>query len=28
VFAPGVLRAIDAVRALPPGLTIGLERLL
>ena len=28
VFAPGVLRAIDAVRGLPPGLTIGLERLL
>ena len=28
VFAPGVLRAIDAVRALPPGLTIGLESLL
>ncbi len=27
VFAPGVLRAIDAVRALPPGLTIGLEHL-
>jgi 4-hydroxy-tetrahydrodipicolinate reductase len=28
VFAPGVLRAIEAVRALPPGLTIGLEKLL
>jgi 4-hydroxy-tetrahydrodipicolinate reductase len=28
VFAPGVLRAIEAVRDLPPGLTIGLERLL
>jgi 4-hydroxy-tetrahydrodipicolinate reductase len=28
VFAPGVLRAIDAVRTLPPGLTIGLESLL
>jgi 4-hydroxy-tetrahydrodipicolinate reductase len=28
VFAPGVLRAIDALRDLPPGLTIGLERLL
>jgi 4-hydroxy-tetrahydrodipicolinate reductase len=28
VFAPGVLRAIDAVRGLPPGLTIGLEALL
>jgi 4-hydroxy-tetrahydrodipicolinate reductase len=28
VFAPGVLRAIEAVHALPPGLTIGLEQLL
>lgn len=28
VFAPGVLRAIEAVRDLPPGLTVGLERLL
>jgi len=28
VFAPGVLRAIEAVRRLPPGLTIGLEKLL
>jgi 4-hydroxy-tetrahydrodipicolinate reductase len=28
VFAPGVLRAIDAVRGLAPGLTIGLEALL
>ncbi len=28
VFAPGVLRAIEAVRNLPPGLTVGLERLL
>jgi 4-hydroxy-tetrahydrodipicolinate reductase len=28
VFAPGVLRAIEAVHDLPPGLTIGLERLL
>jgi len=28
VFAPGVLRAIEAVRSLPPGLTIGLEKLL
>jgi 4-hydroxy-tetrahydrodipicolinate reductase len=28
VFAPGVLRAIEAVRALPPGLTVGLEKLL
>lgn len=27
-FAPGVLRALDAVRDLPPGLTVGLERLL
>ncbi len=27
VFVPGVLRAIEAVRALPPGLTVGLERL-
>ena len=28
VFAPGVLRAIEAVRDLPPGLTVGLERVL
>jgi len=28
VFAPGVLRAIGAVRNLPPGLTVGLEQLL
>ena len=28
VFAPGVLRAIEAVRDLPPGLTAGLEHLL
>jgi 4-hydroxy-tetrahydrodipicolinate reductase len=28
VFAPGVLRAIEAVRDLPPGLTVGLEKLL
>jgi 4-hydroxy-tetrahydrodipicolinate reductase len=28
VFAPGVLRAIESVRALPPGLTVGLEKLL
>ena len=28
VFAPGVLRAIEAVRDLPPGLTVGLEQLL
>jgi 4-hydroxy-tetrahydrodipicolinate reductase len=27
-FVPGVLRAIDAVRTLPPGLTIGLDALL
>lgn len=27
-FAPGVLRALDAVRSLPPGLTVGLEALL
>jgi 4-hydroxy-tetrahydrodipicolinate reductase len=27
-FVPGVLRAIDAVRDLPPGLTVGLEALL
>lgn len=28
VFAPGVLRAIEAVRNLPPGLTVGLEQVL
>jgi 4-hydroxy-tetrahydrodipicolinate reductase len=28
VFVPGVLRAIAAVRELPSGLTIGLDRLL
>jgi 4-hydroxy-tetrahydrodipicolinate reductase len=28
VFAAGVLRAIEAVRDLPPGLTAGLEHLL
>ena len=28
VFVPGVLRAIGAVRTLPVGLTIGLEKLL
>ena len=28
VFAPGVLLAIEAVRDLPPGLTVGLDRLL
>jgi 4-hydroxy-tetrahydrodipicolinate reductase len=27
-FAPGVLRAVETVRSLPPGLTVGLERLL
>jgi 4-hydroxy-tetrahydrodipicolinate reductase len=27
-FVPGVLRAVEAVRSLPPGLTIGLESLL
>jgi 4-hydroxy-tetrahydrodipicolinate reductase len=27
-YAPGVLLAIRAVRQLPPGLTVGLERLL
>ena len=27
-FVPGVLRALDAVRTLPPGLTVGLEALL
>jgi 4-hydroxy-tetrahydrodipicolinate reductase len=27
-FVPGVLRALAAVRALPPGLTVGLEALL
>lgn len=26
-FAPGVLRALGAVRGLPPGLTVGLEAL-
>jgi 4-hydroxy-tetrahydrodipicolinate reductase len=28
VFAPGVLRAVEAVRNLPPGLTVGLESIL
>jgi 4-hydroxy-tetrahydrodipicolinate reductase len=28
VFAPGVLRAIEAVRDLPPGLTVGLGQVL
>jgi 4-hydroxy-tetrahydrodipicolinate reductase len=27
-FVPGVLRAVEAVRKLPPGLTVGLETLL
>jgi 4-hydroxy-tetrahydrodipicolinate reductase len=27
-FVPGVLRALEAVGDLPPGLTVGLERLL
>jgi 4-hydroxy-tetrahydrodipicolinate reductase len=27
-FVPGVLRSVEAVRALPPGLTVGLETLL
>ena len=27
-FVPGVLRAVQAVRGLPPGLTVGLEQLL
>jgi 4-hydroxy-tetrahydrodipicolinate reductase len=27
-FVPGVLRAVEAVRDLPPGLTVGLEALL
>jgi len=27
-FVPGVLRALEAVRDLPPGLTVGLEALL
>ena len=27
-FVPGVLRALEAVSRLPPGLTVGLERLL
>ncbi len=28
VFVPGVLRAVAAVRSLPPGLTIGLDAIL
>jgi len=27
-FAPGVLLALDRLRGLPPGLTVGLDRLL
>jgi 4-hydroxy-tetrahydrodipicolinate reductase len=27
-FVPGVVRAIEAVRSLPPGLTVGLDALL
>jgi 4-hydroxy-tetrahydrodipicolinate reductase len=27
-FVPGVLRALEAVRELPPGLTVGLEAIL
>jgi len=27
-FVPGVLRALEAVRGLPPGLTVGLDALL
>ena len=27
-FVPGVLRAIEAVRTLPPGLTVGLDAAL
>jgi len=27
-FVPGVLRAVEVVRDLPPGLTVGLEQLL
>ncbi len=27
-FVPGVLRAVELVRGLPPGLTVGLEQLL
>jgi 4-hydroxy-tetrahydrodipicolinate reductase len=27
-FVPGVLRAVKAVRGLPHGLTVGLERIL
>ena len=27
-FVPGVLRAVERVRDLPPGLTVGLDALL
>jgi 4-hydroxy-tetrahydrodipicolinate reductase len=27
-YVPGVLRALEAVRTLPPGLTVGLDALL
>jgi 4-hydroxy-tetrahydrodipicolinate reductase len=27
-FVPGVLLALDKVRSLPPGLTVGLDALL
>jgi 4-hydroxy-tetrahydrodipicolinate reductase len=27
-FVPGVLRAVERVRDLPPGLTVGLDSLL
>ena len=27
-FAPGVLLALERVRGLPPGLTVGLDELL
>jgi 4-hydroxy-tetrahydrodipicolinate reductase len=26
-FVPGVLRAVEALRSLPPGLTVGLDAL-
>ncbi|HYI74411.1 MAG TPA: dihydrodipicolinate reductase C-terminal domain-containing protein, partial [Gaiellaceae bacterium] len=27
-FVPGVLRAVERVRELPPGLTVGLDAIL
>jgi len=27
-FVPGVLRALERVRDLPPGLTVGLDQLI